>query len=172
MCRALRLEGRDGGVDHGLEVQTVEPRAFCLNSFQTTLTPNPEQFYKYHSAMKQETTCVSMRSLNAVKFRCRWSGYLSLLSMIVTLLYVHRASYYCLVLLCVYVLLFGLEVQTVQPGEFCEHYCCYGSSYYCISISCVCYVCHYCLVYCLDWLCLVSTQILPVQGREFREPGL
>ena len=27
------------------------------NSFRTTLTPNPEKFYKYHSAMKREETC-------------------------------------------------------------------------------------------------------------------
>ena len=29
-----------------------------MNSFQTTLTPNPEKFYKYCSVPKQPETCV------------------------------------------------------------------------------------------------------------------
>ena len=29
----------------------------AVNSFQTTLTPNPKQFYKYYSVPKQEETC-------------------------------------------------------------------------------------------------------------------
>ena len=28
-----------------------------INSFQTTLTPNPEKLYKYYSVTKQEETC-------------------------------------------------------------------------------------------------------------------
>ena len=26
----------------------------CMNSFQTTLTPNPEKSYRYYSVMKQQ----------------------------------------------------------------------------------------------------------------------
>ena len=36
--------------------------------------PNPEQFHKYYSAMKQPYTFIRMRSSGAFKFWCRWSG--------------------------------------------------------------------------------------------------
>ena len=29
----------------------------CVNSFQTTLSPNPEQFCEYHSVTKQRYNC-------------------------------------------------------------------------------------------------------------------
>ena len=50
----------------------------CRNSFQSTLTPNPEKLYKYSSVAKQGETCFWMCSLNAFKFRCRWFGNRSL----------------------------------------------------------------------------------------------
>ena len=49
-----------------------------MNSFQTTLTPNPEQLYKYYPVTKQWETAVWMCSSNAFKFRCRWLGSRSL----------------------------------------------------------------------------------------------
>ena len=45
-----------------------------LNSFQTTLNPNPEKFYKYRSVTKRSEICLRMRASNAFKFRCGWFG--------------------------------------------------------------------------------------------------
>ena len=53
-------------------------RGLSMKSFQTTLTPNPEKLHTYYSAIKQEETCFWTCSLNAFKFRCRWSGNRSL----------------------------------------------------------------------------------------------
>ena len=51
----------------------------CLNSFQTTRTPNPEKLCKCYYVKKQSETCVWMCSSNAFKLRCLWFGNCSLL---------------------------------------------------------------------------------------------
>ena len=43
-----------------------------MNSFQTTLTPNPENIYKCHSVAKQAETRFRTCSSNAFELRCRW----------------------------------------------------------------------------------------------------
>ena len=45
-----------------------------VNSFQTTMTPNPEKLYTNYSVMKHAETCFCMCSSDAFKFRCRWFG--------------------------------------------------------------------------------------------------
>ena len=41
--------------NYGAETPS-NPAKHYVNSFQTTITPNPEKFYKYHSVAKQEET--------------------------------------------------------------------------------------------------------------------
>ena len=53
----------------------ARPRLFAVpqtNSFQTTLTPNPENIYKCHSVAKQAETRFRTCSSNAFELRCRW----------------------------------------------------------------------------------------------------
>ena len=57
----------------GIQCTRGRIRTF-MNSFQTTLTPNPEKLYKCYYVTKREETCFWMCSPNAFKFRCRWFG--------------------------------------------------------------------------------------------------
>ena len=45
-----------------------------MTSFQTTRTPNPEQFYTYSTVTKQYEAHICTCCSNAFKFRCRWFG--------------------------------------------------------------------------------------------------
>ena len=51
------LEVRPGPPEHAAQSPRANDRMWIANSFQTTLTPNPETLVKYHDVIQHEETC-------------------------------------------------------------------------------------------------------------------